>query len=94
MATKNNQVNLMMLNATQDMKENYLTGVNDRLSFKKFLNLPLDTPSPLRGVAPYRPEADHSTFSRFRSRLSKAAGREGPLARREAMIKLKHAILL
>jgi transposase, IS5 family len=36
--------------------------INDRISFKKFLNLPLDTPSP-----------DHSTFSRFRSRLSKKA---------------------
>jgi len=46
--------------------------INDRISFKKFLNLPLDTPSP-----------DHSTFSRFRNRLSK-----------EAMIKLNNAILL
>jgi IS5 family transposase len=36
--------------------------INDRISFKKFLNLPLDKPSP-----------DHSTFSRFRSRLSKEA---------------------
>jgi len=36
--------------------------INDRLSFKKFLQLPLDKPSP-----------DHSTFSRFRSRLSKGA---------------------
>ena len=36
--------------------------INDRISFKKFLNLPLDKPSP-----------DHSTFSRFRSRLSKKA---------------------
>jgi len=36
--------------------------INDRISFKKFLNLPLDTPSP-----------DHSTFSRFHSRLSKEA---------------------
>ena len=34
--------------------------INDRLSFKKFLQLPLDKPSP-----------DHSTFSRFRTRLSK-----------------------
>ena len=34
--------------------------INDRISFKKFLDLPLDKPSP-----------DHSTFSRFRSRLSK-----------------------
>ena len=32
--------------------------INDRISFKKFLGLPLDKPSP-----------DHSTFSRFRSRL-------------------------
>jgi len=36
------------------------TQINDRISFKKFLGLPMDEPSP-----------DHSTFSRFRSRLSK-----------------------
>lgn len=36
--------------------------INDRISFKKFLGLPFDYPSP-----------DHSTFSRFRSRLSKEA---------------------
>jgi len=36
--------------------------INDRYSFKRFLELPLDRPSP-----------DHSTFSRFRSRLSKNA---------------------
>ena len=36
--------------------------INDRISFKKFISLPLDKPSP-----------DHSTFSRFRSRLSKEA---------------------
>ena len=36
--------------------------INDRLSFKKFLGLPLSKPSP-----------DHSTFLRFRSRLSKQA---------------------
>ena len=36
--------------------------INDRLSFKRFLGLPFDRPSP-----------DHSTFSRFRSRLSKNA---------------------
>jgi IS5 family transposase len=36
--------------------------INDRLSFKKFLGLPLRQPSP-----------GHSTFSRFRSRLSKNA---------------------
>ena len=36
--------------------------INDRISFKKFSNLSLDKPSP-----------DHSTFSRFRSRLSKEA---------------------
>ena len=42
--------------------------INDRISFKKFLGLSLDRPSP-----------DHSTFSRFRSRLSK-----------EAMIKLNN----
>ncbi|MGV7223017.1 MAG: transposase, partial [Nitrospinales bacterium] len=36
--------------------------INDRWSFKKFLHLPLSKPSP-----------DHSTFSRFRSNLSKKA---------------------
>ena len=36
------------------------TQINDRSSFKKFLELPMDELSP-----------DHSTFSRFRSRLSK-----------------------
>ncbi|MCB2170015.1 MAG: transposase [Deltaproteobacteria bacterium] len=36
--------------------------INDRLSFKKFLGLSFSKPSP-----------DHSTFSRFRSRLSKAS---------------------
>jgi len=36
--------------------------INDRLSFKKFLGLSLSKPSP-----------DHSTFSRFRSRVSKNA---------------------
>ena len=36
--------------------------INDRISFKKFLGLTLDKTSP-----------DHSTFSRFRSRLSKEA---------------------
>ena len=34
--------------------------INDRLSFKKFIGMPFDHHSP-----------DHSTFSRFRSRLSK-----------------------
>jgi len=33
--------------------------INDRISFKSFLNLPLDYTSP-----------DHSTFSRFRKRIS------------------------
>ena len=45
--------------------------INDRISFKKFVGLSLDTPSP-----------DHSTFSRFRSRLSK-----------EAMIQLNNIVL-
>jgi IS5 family transposase len=36
--------------------------INDRWSFKEFLQLPLSKPSP-----------DHSTFSRFRKRLSKKA---------------------
>lgn len=35
------------------------TQINDRISFKKFLGLAMDKPSP-----------DHCTFSRFRSRLS------------------------
>jgi len=38
------------------------TQINDRISFKKFLGLSFDQASP-----------DHSTFSRFRSRLSKHA---------------------
>ena len=38
------------------------TMINDRWSFKEFLNLSLGEPSP-----------DHSTFSRFRKRLSKEA---------------------
>jgi len=38
------------------------TQINDRWSFKKFLHLALSKPSP-----------DHSTFSRFRNRLSKIA---------------------
>ena len=36
--------------------------INDRISFKSFLRLPFDMPSP-----------DHSTFSRFRKRLSEDA---------------------
>jgi IS5 family transposase len=36
--------------------------INDRLSFKKFLSLPFSKPAP-----------DHSTYSRFRGRLSKKA---------------------
>jgi IS5 family transposase len=36
--------------------------INDRISFKKFLGLPIEKPSP-----------DHSTFSRFRSRITKEA---------------------
>ena len=45
--------------------------INDRYSFKSFLGLPTDKPSP-----------DHSTFSRFRNRLSK-----------EAMIKINNIVL-
>jgi IS5 family transposase len=45
--------------------------INDRISFKSFLKLPMDYPSP-----------DHSTFSRFRKRLSK-----------EAMIKINSELL-
>ena len=45
--------------------------INDRISFKKFLGLTLDKPSP-----------DHSTFSRFRNRLSK-----------QAMIELNNVVL-
>jgi IS5 family transposase len=67
--------------------------INDRISFKTFLGLPFDKLSPFRGVGPSGPEADHSTFSRFRARVSKAAGREGPLARREAMIQINNEVL-
>ena len=45
--------------------------INDRISFKSFLNLPMVSPSP-----------DHSTFSRFRNRMSK-----------EAMIQINSALL-
>ena len=45
--------------------------INDRISFKTFLGLPLDKLSP-----------DHSTFSRFRNRLSK-----------EAMVKINSEVL-
>jgi len=45
--------------------------INDRISFKTFLNLPMDYPSP-----------DHSTFSRFRARISQ-----------EAMIQLNSTLL-
>jgi IS5 family transposase len=45
--------------------------INDRISFKSFLDLSLEQPSP-----------DHSTFSRFRGRLSE-----------EAMIQLNSALL-
>jgi len=48
------------------------TQINGRISFKNFLELSFDQPSP-----------DHSTFSRFRSRLSK-----------EAMAKINSAVLL
>ncbi|MFH1974149.1 MAG: transposase [Pseudomonadota bacterium] len=47
------------------------TQINDRISFKKFLGLSFDQPSP-----------DHSTFSRFRGRLSK-----------DAMTKINHEVL-
>ncbi|EFK08102.1 transposase, IS4 family [delta proteobacterium NaphS2] len=47
------------------------TQINDRISFRKFLGLSLDQPSP-----------DHSTFSRFRKRISK-----------EAMIELNSLVL-
>jgi IS5 family transposase len=45
--------------------------INDRISFRSFLGLPIDHAAP-----------DHSTFSRFRSRLSK-----------KAMIELNSALL-
>lgn len=45
--------------------------INDRISFKSFLNLPMDYPSP-----------DHSTFSRFRKRISQ-----------DAMIQINSALL-
>jgi len=40
----------------------FVTGSTIRLSFKSYLELPLDVPSP-----------DHSAFSRFRKRVSKEA---------------------
>ncbi len=46
--------------------------INDRIACKTFLGLPFDKPS-----------SDHSTFSRFRSRLP-----------REAMIEINHELLL
>lgn len=46
--------------------------INDRISFKKFLGLSFDKPSP-----------DHSTFCRFRSRLSK-----------NTMTEINHAVLV
>jgi len=48
------------------------TQINDRISFKKFLGLPFDMPAP-----------DHSTFSRFRKRLSE-----------KAMAKINNEVLL
>jgi len=54
--------------------------INDRISFKKFLSLPLDK-STTRSFGG-EPSPDHPTFSRFRSRLSK-----------EAMIKLNNEVL-
>lgn len=52
------------------------TQINDRISFKKFLGLPFDMPSP-----------DHSTFSRFRKRLSKKAMLE---INNEVLIQFSH----
>ena len=49
----------IMRKATDPKLENQ---INDRISFKKFMGLSFDQHSP-----------DHSTFSRFRSRLSKEA---------------------
>ena len=49
------------------------TQINDRISFKKFLGLTLDIPSPLRARGRSEPAADHSTFSKFRNRISKKA---------------------
>jgi IS5 family transposase len=48
------------------------TQINDHISFKKFLGLSSDQPSP-----------DHSTFSRFRNRLSK-----------KAMSEINHEVLM
>ena len=36
--------------------------INDRISFKKFLGLPLDKPSSFRARGLSRPAADYSTF--------------------------------
>jgi len=56
--------------------------INDRISFKKLLGLSLDKPSPFQTRGLSRPAANHSTFSRFRSRLSK-----------EAMIQLNNVVV-
>ena len=58
---------LFRISSDQELKNQ----LNDRIAFKKYLGLPLDKVSP-----------DHSTFSRFRSRLSK-----------EAMTKLNSLVL-
>lgn len=50
--------------------------INDRLSFKFFLDLPLEVPSP-----------DHSTFSRFRGRISQ----EGMIQINSALLKQFHS---
>ncbi len=51
--------------------------INDRLSFKSFLDLPLEAPSP-----------DHSTFSRFRGRISQ----EGMIQINSALLKQFHQL--
>ena len=52
------------------------TQINDRISFKKFLGLPFDMPSP-----------DHSTFSRFRKRL---AGKAMTKINNEVLLQFSH----
>lgn len=49
-------------NADKNRSLLFLKKINDRISFKSFLDMPLDYSSP-----------DHSTFSRFRKRLSRDA---------------------
>ena len=67
------QLNVLRFNGIKIPSDPELESqINDRIPFKKFLKLPFDMPSP-----------DHSTFSRFRKRLSQ-----------KAMIKINSEVLI